>query len=185
MWRLDTDLEMSSKAFVIAHFACFSVDVFSHYLESHRKAMLLNIITLIIIRSKFFFLFIGQEPTTWPANNCLQIMVCSCAMPSNCVWLQIIFCSCVKETLLFAFLRSLLPENGRLLRFPKIFIKKTNLEIEWYSVIAKYRDLSVSRTSIICLSFWLWQIIDLLATEKSRYFAQPCAIIVKYLEWFS
>ena len=41
----------------------------------------------IIIRSKFFFLFIGREPTTWPANNCLQIMVCSCAMPSNSVWL--------------------------------------------------------------------------------------------------
>ena len=60
MWRLDTDLEMSSKA----HFARFSVHVFSHYFESHRKAMLLNIITLIIIRSKFFFLFIGQEPTT-------------------------------------------------------------------------------------------------------------------------
>ena len=39
----------------------------------------------IIIRSKFFFLLIGWEPTTWPANNCLQIMVCSCAMPSNCL----------------------------------------------------------------------------------------------------
>ena len=38
------------------------------------------------------------EPTTWPANNCLQIMVCSCAMPPNCVWLQIIFCTCVKGT---------------------------------------------------------------------------------------
>ena len=23
-------------------------------------------------------------PTTWPANNCLQIMVCSCAMSFNC-----------------------------------------------------------------------------------------------------
>ena len=42
------------------------------------------------------------------------------------------------------------------------------------SVIAKYRDLSVSRRSIICLS----QIIDLLATDKSRYFAQPRPIIV-------
>ena len=49
----------------------------------------------IIIRSKFFFVFIGRDPTTWPANNCQQIMVCSCAMPSNCVWLQIIFCTCV------------------------------------------------------------------------------------------
>ena len=51
----------------------------------------------IIIRRKLFFLFIGRELTTWPANNCLQIIVCSCAMPSNSVWMQIIFCSCVKE----------------------------------------------------------------------------------------
>ena len=80
----------------------------------------------IIIRSKFFFLFIGRKPATWPANNCLQIMVCSYAMPSICVWLQIIFCSCVQETALFSFLRSLLRENGRSLRFPRIFIKKTN-----------------------------------------------------------
>ena len=45
------------------------------------------------------------------------------------------------------------------------------------SVIAKYRDLSVSRRSIICRS----RIIDLLATNKSRYFAQPRPIIVKSL----
>ena len=36
------------------------------------------------------------------------------------------------------------------------------------SVIAKYRDLSVSRRSII----------DLLATDKSQYFAQPRPVIV-------
>ena len=47
-----------------------------------------------------------------------------------------------------------------------------------YSVIAKYCDLSVSRRSIICLSLRLWQIIDQLATDKSRYFAQPRSIIV-------
>ena len=39
------------------------------------------------------------------------------------------------------------------------------------SVIAKYRDLSTSRRS---------QIIDLLAADKSRYFAQPRPIIVNY-----
>ena len=99
---------------------------------------------LIIIRSKFFLLFIGQKPTTWPANNSLQIMVCSSAMPSNSVWLQIIFCSCVKETMLFSFLQSVLHENGRLLRFPMI---KQLLN----SVIAKYRDLSVSCRSIIMI----------------------------------
>ena len=48
------------------------------------------------------------------------------------------------------------------------------------SVIAKYRDLSVSRRSIICLSLRLRQIIDLLATDKSRYFAQTHPIIVNY-----
>ena len=48
------------------------------------------------------------------------------------------------------------------------------------SVIAKYRDFSVSRRSIICLSLPLWQIIDLLATVKSRYFAQPRPIIANY-----
>ena len=48
------------------------------------------------------------------------------------------------------------------------------------SVIAKYHDLSVSRRSIICLSLRLRQIIDLLATDKSRYFAQPRPIIINY-----
>ena len=45
--------------------------------------------------------------------------------------------------------------------------------------------VSVSHTVwIICLSLRLRQIIDLLATDKSRYFAQPCPIIiVKDLTW--
>ena len=38
-------------------------------------------------------------------------------------------------------------------------------------VIAKYRDLSVSRRSVICLSLRLRQIFELLAADKSRYFA--------------
>ena len=48
-----------------------------------------------------------------------------------------------------------------------------------HEIIVKYRDLSVSRRSIICLL--LRQLIDLLATDKSRYFAQPRSIIVKYV----
>ena len=39
------------------------------------------------------------------------------------------------------------------------------------SVIAKYRDLSVSRRSIICFSLRLRQIIDLRDIDKSWYFA--------------
>ena len=54
---------------------------------------------------------------------------------------------------------------------------KTIIEVDF----AKYRDLSVSRRSIICLCLWHRQIIDLLATDKSRYFAQPRPIIVYYL----
>ena len=67
----------------------------------------------IIIRCKFFFLFIGREGITWPADNCIQIMVSSCAMSSNVVWLQVIFCSCVNETTLFSLLLSLMRENGK------------------------------------------------------------------------
>ena len=70
-----------------------------HYMKAY-------FIIEVIIRCNFFFLFIGLEPTAWPVNNCLQIMVCSCATSSNCVWLQIIFCSCANESTLFSFLRS-------------------------------------------------------------------------------
>ena len=48
------------------------------------------------------------------------------------------------------------------------------------SVIAKYRDLSVSHRSILfpeAEGRRLRQIIDLLATDKSQYFAQPRPII--------
>jgi len=53
---------------------------------------------------------------------------------------------------------------------------KTIIELDF----AKYHDLSVSRRSIICLCLRHRQIIDLLATDKSRYFAQPRPIIVYY-----
>ena len=35
----------------------------------------------------------------------------------------------------------------------------------------------------ICLSLWLWQIINLLTTDKSWYFAQPRPIIVNSQNW--
>ena len=87
--------------------------------------LIINLVMFIwiIIRCKFFFLFIGRQPTMWPANNCLQITVCQCSMFSNCVWLQIIHCSCVNETTLFSSMRSLLRKNGRSLGFPNISLK--------------------------------------------------------------
>ena len=94
-------------------------------------------------------------------------------MSSNCVWLQKIFCWCVNETTLFSFVRSLLRENCRSLRKEsKNKLGDRMIKQLLNSVTAKYRDLSVSRTSIICL--------NLLATDKSQYFAQPRPIIVNY-----
>jgi len=42
----------------------------------------------------------------------------------------------------------------------------------------KISDLSVSHGSIIFLSLWLWQTIDLLVANKSQYFVQSCSIII-------
>ena len=50
------------------------------------------------------------------------------------------------------------------------------------SAIAKYRDLPVAHKPIICLCLRHRQIVDLLATDKSQYFAQPRPIIVHYLQ---
>ena len=60
-------------------------------------------IIIIIIQRIFSFLSNGRELTTWPANNCLQISVL----------LQIIFCSCVIETLLLYENGGLVPRAGR------------------------------------------------------------------------
>ena len=61
--------------------------------------------------------------------------------------------SSVKETVLFSFLLFVLHENGRSLRFPRIFkLGDWMIKQSLNSVIAKYCDLSVSCRSIICLS---------------------------------
>ena len=57
------------------------------YFQNEAKCKNFLLIMSFIIRCKFFFLFIGRELTSWPANKCLQIMVCSCALSSNFVWL--------------------------------------------------------------------------------------------------
>ena len=51
-----------------------------------------------IIQYKFYVLFIGQKLTTWPANNSLHIMVCSCSMLSQ----NIVICQCLLVDQLFA-----------------------------------------------------------------------------------
>ena len=96
---------------------CFPISHSNTVCYSHRPLSRTKFcINRIIIRCRFFFLFIGRETTTLPVNDCLQIIVCSCAMASNCVRLQMIFCACVSETTFFSFLRSLLLEIRRSLR---------------------------------------------------------------------
>ena len=86
------------------------------------------------------------------------------------------------ETMLFSFLRSLYAKMADRFTSRRYSLKnklgdrmiKRLLNL----VIAKYRDMSVSHRSIICLGRRLRQMIDLLATDKSRYFTQPHPIIV-------
>ena len=87
-------------------------------------------------------------------------MVCSCAMSLNYFWLQILFCLCVNETTLFSYLRSRLRENDADCFASRRYSVKNKLgdrmiKQSLNSVIAKYRDLSVSCIfcrSIICRS---------------------------------
>ena len=124
-----------------------------------------------------FFLFIGRQPTTWTSNNCLQIMSCSCAMLSNCVWLQIIFCSCVNETTRD---RSCV-KKGRSLRFPKIFIKKqtwwsndkTIIElgyrkISWFVSVSQINYLPQPSASANNWSARHWQITIFCSTSSNN-----------------
>ena len=134
-------------------------------------------INWIIIRCKLFFLFVGRKPTTWPANNCLQIMVSSCAMLSNCVWLQIIFCSCVNETTRD---RSCV-KKGRSLRFAKIFLKKqtrwsndkTIIElgyrkISWFVSVSQINYLPQPSTLANNWSARHWQITIFCSTSSNN-----------------
>ena len=73
----------------------------------------------------------------------------------------------------------LLAKNGRSLRFRRYSLKNIPghrmIKQLLNSVVAKYRDLSYLPKAQANTNF------DLLATDKSRYFAQPRPTIVKYL----
>ena len=114
------------------------------------------------IRYKFSSFSMAKSPTCDLQIAAYKILVCSCAMSSNCVWLQIIFCSCINETRLFSFLHSLLHEKWQIAS--RGYSLKNKLSDQMIKqllnlVIAKYCDLSLSHHSIICLSLQLQQII--------------------------
>ena len=113
--------------------------------DGHAWNWLLKPLSLIsLIWSKFFFLFIGRKPFTWPANNCLQIMVCSCTMSSNCVWLWHLAANDIllmrKRThaflLVWKWQIALLSED--------IHVDQMIKQLLFNSVITTYRDLSLS-----------------------------------------
>ena len=98
-------------------------------------------IKTIYYSMQFFFLFIGQEPTTWPANNGLLMRnVTQLCLATNNILLSRIW---NHAFLLLAI--SVLCENGRSIRFPKIFIKN---QTRWSndktsvlnSIVAKHLD---------------------------------------------
>ena len=112
---------------------------------------------VIIIQCNFFFLFIGRKPTTWPTNNGLLMR------KRNHAFLFLVIALAWKMADRFASRRySLKNKLGD--RMIKQLLK---------SIIAKYRDLSVSRKSI-----------RLATRDKSRYFAQPRPIIDNYFPYF-
>ena len=90
-------------------------------------------------------------------NNCLQIMACSCVIPSKCILWQIILCSCVTVTLPLC-------ENGRSLPCTARdqFKCEKHLMIEW-KTITELGYRKVSQFISVCLpklnwSAWHWQI---------------------------
>ena len=97
----------------------------------------------------FFFPSIGQQPSTWPANNCLEIMICSCVVQSKHVLLQIIFCSCVIQTTFSRENGWSLPWAARKWLNHQNKLRDRIIKKLLNSIIAKYHDLSESRRSII------------------------------------
>ena len=79
----------------------------------------------IIIQNIFCYPFHGQEPTTWPAYNCVRIMVCWCIIQCNLK----VFCyqqynplMCYCKLALLNFLMETSEWNKRLLIFATHFV---------------------------------------------------------------
>ena len=126
---------------------------------------------------------IGRESTTWPANNWLLIMVCSCVVPSKRVLLQIIFCSCVIgttfsrekwqiaslscEEVIKIWKQTWWSQND------KTIIELGYRKISWFVSVSQIIYLPQPSASANNWSARHWQ---------SRYFAQPRPLIVKYYQ---
>ena len=137
----------------------------------------------IIIWCKFFFLFIGRKPTTWPANNCLKIMVCSCRNVAQLCLAANNILRMRKRNLAFLLLAIVLAWK----KADRFASRRWSLKKQtWWSndkTIIKLGYRKISRFASVSYINYLPQPSasannNLLATDKSRYFAQPRPIIV-------
>ena len=119
----------------------------------------------------FFFLSIGREPTAWHVNNSLEIMVCLYVVSSKRVLPQIIFCTCVIGTMFSREKWQIASLSCQ--EFVRIWQQLGDQSNDKTIIELGYRKISwFVSASQLC------QIIDLLATDKSPYFAhRPRPII--------
>ena len=115
---------------------------------------------IIIIRCKCFFLFIGREPSTWPANNCLQVMVC--AMSSIFVGLQI-----MNIADRFASQRYSLKKKSRWSNDETI-IELGYRKISWFASVSQFNYLPQRSASAINWFSRHWQITIVCSTSSNN-----------------
>ena len=100
------------------------------YFQNEAKCKNFLLIMSFIIRCKFFFLFIGRELTSWPANKCLQngllmrTVIQLCLAANN----SLLMCKWNHAFLLVAIA---LEWKWQIASLPEGFPKKTNSVIEW------------------------------------------------------
>jgi len=130
----------------------------------------------------FFFLFIGPEPTTWHANNCLQIMVCSCAnrLIVFCWKYHILLMRNCNHALNLA-IANRFPELSERFNIwkqtwwsnDKTIIELGCREISWFVSVSQFNYFPQPSTSANNWSARHWQITMFCSTS--------CPVIVNYL----
>ena len=159
-------IEIWKKSFLYSHCQSLNSEEILHFKDLAPE------LTAFVIPCIFSFLFTDRELTTWPANNCFHIII----------FLQIIFCSCIIET-------AILCENGgSVCRAGREWFDMFSWWKEWWSNDKTIIELGYCKISwfvtVSQISKYLQLFIfDLLATDKSQYFAQLRSIIVNYYNW--
>ena len=141
----------------------------------------LTALNAITIRYIFPFLFTGRKPTTSPANNCQYSLTANKKWSVHAQYNTVQMCFAANNNILMCKCTDAVVWKTAD-RFTELFLYFNNVLIKTVNNL-DYRQislLSVSCRSIICLILRLRQIF-ILFTGKSRYFAQTCKTINKYL----